>query len=168
MRTSIIGCPERKKFKPYLTKAIKYYSESLMSKKMLENLFLSVKFNSKLDVFGYAQIDEYNISGKPRIFSIELNPDIGAADILKTLAHEMVHIKQFVYGDTNESLSKWKGIKIQDSMEYYSLPWEIEAHGREIGLFTNFAIKEKLWEVFKGIRNPDAPIEKESLGWKNN
>jgi hypothetical protein len=36
----------------------------------------------------------------------------------------------------------------------------------ESGLFSKFAVKEKLWEVFFGIQNPDAPIEPEKLGWK--
>jgi hypothetical protein len=79
----------------------------------------------------------------------------------------MTHIKQYVYGETNETLTRWKGIKIDsDNLDYWVQPWEIEAHGMESGLFTKFATKEKLWEVFTGIQNPDSPIIPESIGWK--
>jgi len=52
-------------------------------------------------------------------------------------------------------------------MDYYDEPWEIEAHGLSTGLFTKFAIKEKLWEVFSDVRNPDAPLSPEPIAWKN-
>jgi hypothetical protein len=110
---------------------------------------------------------EYNNSRKAREFEIEIHSGIGASEILKTLAHEMTHIKQYVYGETNETLTRWKGIKVDsDNLDYWVQPWEIEAHGMESGLFSKFAVKEKLWEVFFGIQNPDTPIEIEPLGWK--
>jgi hypothetical protein len=79
----------------------------------------------------------------------------------------MVHIKQFVHGETNETLSKWKGISIDaDSLDYYHHPWELEAYSLETGLWTKLAVKEELWNVFEGISNPDAPIVKEKIKWK--
>jgi hypothetical protein len=134
---------------------------------MLENIFLRIKFNNKIDAYGYASVEDYNDSGKPRDFEIEIHSGIGASDILKTLAHEMVHIKQYAYNETNETLTRWKGRKVDsDNTDYWVQPWEIEAFGTEVGLFSKFAIKEKLWDIFTGIQNPDGPIEKEELGWK--
>ena len=63
--------------------------------------------------------------------------------------------------------SEFKGSIVNDNIvEYWDQPWEIEAHGYESGLFTKFVREEKLWEVFKGVQNPDSPIEPEPLGWK--
>lgn len=167
MQLSIVGCPEKKLFRPYVKRAALFYAESLLTKKVLENIYLQVKFTKDIPVYGYAEITDYNVSGKPREFEIEIHSGIGAAEILKTLAHEMVHIKQYVYGETNDQLSRWKGTKVDsDNLEYWVQPWEIEAHGMEVGLFSRFAIKEKLWEVFKGIQDPDGPIVQEPLGWK--
>ena len=167
MQLSIVGCPDKKQFRPYVKRAALFYAEQLISSKLRENIYLQIKFNSKLDVYGYASILEYNDSKKAREFEIELNPNIGAAEILKTLAHEMTHIKQYAYNETNETLTRWKGRKVDsDNMDYWVQPWEIEAFGTEVGLFSKFAIKEKLWNVFYGIQNPDGPIEIESLGWK--
>ena len=167
MKLSIVGCPDKKNFRPYVKRAAFFYAEQLLTPKMLENVYLRIKFNPKIEAYGYAEILEYNESRKAREFEIELHPGIGAAEILKTLAHEMTHIKQFAYNETNENLTRWKGLRVDpDNLEYWVQPWEIEAHGMESGLFTKFATKEKLWEVFKGIQNPDSPIEPEPLGWK--
>lgn len=166
MKISIVGCPDSKQFRPFVKRALQFYNQELFTKKLLDNINLKIRFDSKIDVYGYASVEECNNSGKPRNFLVELNPNIGAAEILKTLAHEMVHIKQFVYGETNESLTRWKGKPVGE-MDYYSQPWEIEAHGMEVSLFSKFAIKEKLWEVFNGVNNPDGPIRQVELGWKN-
>ena len=164
MQLSIVGCPDRVHFRPFVKRAAMFYAEQLLSKKLMENIYLKIKFDNKIDVYGYASIGESNI-GKPREFEIELNPNIGARRILETLAHEMVHVKQFALCETNQSLTRWKGIKIKEE-DYYIQPWEVEAFGLEVGLFTKFAIKETLWEVFDDIRNPDSPIIKSAIGWK--
>jgi len=167
MQLSIVGCPDKKLFRPYVKRAAIFYAEELISSKMRENIYLRIRFNPKIEAYGYAQILEYNNSRKAREFEIELHPGIGAVEILKTLGHEMAHIKQYVYGETNETLTRWRGIKVDsDNIDYWNQPWEIEAHGLESGLFTKFAVKEKLWKVFKGVQNPDSPIEPEPLGWK--
>lgn len=167
MKLSIVGCPDKERFRPFVKRAAQFYAKELMSDKMLENIFVRIRFNKDIDAFGYASIDEYNDSGKPREFEIEIHPGIGGYDILKTLAHEMVHIKQYVYGETNEAMTRWKGQRVDsDTIDYWVQPWEVEAHGYEAGLFTKFAIQEKLWEIFEGVTNPDSPISIEPLGWK--
>lgn len=166
MKLRIVNCPD-KDFRPFVEKAINFYGQSLISKRLLDNINLKVKFNPNLKVYAFASVEDHNASGKARDFLIEIHPWIGAKEILKTLAHEMVHIKQFAYNETNDTLSRWKGVAIDsDSLDYYKHPWEIEAYGMDTGLFTKFAVQEKLWEIFEEIVNPDSPIEKKKLGWK--
>ena len=65
--------------------------------------------------------------------------------VLSTLAHEMVHVKQFI---TREMVglvkgTLWKGDFYPDlpqdgSNEYYNRPWEKEAFGREMRLTVDF------------------------------
>ena len=45
---------------------------------------------------------------------------------LATLAHELVHVKQFVRGELNESLTRWKN-KNYANTDYWDQPWEKEA-----------------------------------------
>jgi len=168
MRLSIVGCPDKERFRPYVKRAILFYAQELLSTKMMENINLKVKFDKNIgDVYGYASIETKTDSGKARDFLIEMNPFIGGRAILKALAHEMVHIKQYAYDETNDNLTRWKGIAIDGNFDdYWRQPWEIEAYGIEAGLFRKFVVTEKLWEVFEGIDNPDSPIEKEPIGWK--
>ena len=49
-----------------------------------------------------------------------------------TLAHEMVHVKQYAKGEINVWLNKWHKQKIDtDTVPYEQLPWEIEANTYE-------------------------------------
>ena len=156
------------RFNEYVQRASQFYAEQLFTKQLLRHLVITLKFNKHLDAFGYSSIEKRNTIGAAREFLIELHPYISGVEILKTLAHEFVHIKQYVEGDLNDSQTEWQGEAIDsDSMDYYSLPFEIEAFGLEVGLFTNFAKKEVLWNVFEGVRNPDAVVEAEPIGWLN-
>lgn len=168
MRLSIVGCPDKERFRPYVKRAIEFYAHELLSTKMMENIDLKIKFDKNIkDCYGYASIETRTDSGKARDFLIEINPKIGGRDILKALAHEMVHIKQYAYDETNDNLTRWRGIPIDcDFEDYWRQPWEIEAYGIETGLFRKFVVSEKLWEVFEGIDNPDSPIEEVPIGWK--
>jgi len=167
MSIKIVGSPD-KDFTPYIHRAAKFFSDNLLTKQMQDYTIIIVKFNKKLDDYGSAQVEGYNSRNMPREFLIEINPNIGAHQILRTLAHEMVHVRQFAYGHTNETLSKWHDLKIDsDDLDYWDHPWEIEAHGMESGLLTKFAVQEKLWEVLADFKNPASPIRKQKIKWKN-
>ena len=64
--------------------------------------------------------------------------------MLSSLAHEMVHIKQFATGELVDNPSgktvKWMGkrVSVRDDDGYWTLPWEIEAYGRQPGLYARF------------------------------
>ena len=60
MQLSIVGCPDKQRFRPYVRRAALFYANELMKPKMLENIYLRIKFNSKINVYGYAEILEYN------------------------------------------------------------------------------------------------------------
>ena len=55
----------------------------------------------------------------------------------------MVHVKQYAKGELKDFIRvnriKWMG-KIYDEskLDYWEQPWEIEAHGREKGLYYKF------------------------------
>jgi len=165
MAIKISGSPD-KEFTPYVHRAAKFFSDHLLTKQMQENTNIYVKFNKKLMDCGSAGVEGYNAKGQPRDFLIEINPYLGARGILEAIAHEMVHVKQFAYGHTNETLNKWFNNQVDtDKVDYWFQPWEIEAHGLEIGLVTKFAIQEELWTVFKDFRKPGT-VKKSKINWK--
>ena len=56
-------------------------------------------------------------------------------DFITTVAHEMVHVKQYVKGEL---------VNIEEDIDYWDRPSEIEAHGREVGLFIRWCEQERL------------------------
>ena len=159
------GHPDER-FNEYVQRASQFYAEQLFPKQLLRHIVVTVKFNKHLDAFGYTNVEKRNSKNKAREFLIELHPYISGKEILKALAHEFVHVKHYVYEELNEEQTQWKGESFDsDAVDYYELPWEIEAHGRETGLFTSFAKKESLWNVLENVYNPDTPVEPVPIGW---
>jgi hypothetical protein len=78
---------------------------------------------------------------RPREFTIRIDSTQDETAMMETVAHEMVHVKQYARGELKDFFStnkvcKWQGGNINISkMDYYDQPWEIEAHGREKGLY---------------------------------
>ena len=75
--------------------------------------------------------------------------------ILRTLAHELVHVKQYLVGDLSwrDKGMLWKGRMfapeyLTDQLE---TPYEIEAYGREKGLLVSFLLRWKEIEEEMGM-----------------
>lgn len=90
---------------------------------------------------------------RPRDFTMEVNAskELRLRKILETVAHEMVHVKQYAKGEMKDLISrpanirKWQGeIVDTNTISYWDLPWEIEAYGRECGLFVRWAEENNL------------------------
>lgn len=167
MKIKIRNCPDSD-FKPYVERAALFFAKELIpNTRIRNNIKTVIRFDSKMANYGSCGAEGYNTKNEPREFLIEIHPGIGVHSIFETLAHEMVHVKQLVYHETNDDLSVWRGKRVNsDDIDYWHHPWEIDAHGREDGLVTKFAVEECLWEVFQGFRNPSIPIVSQPIKWK--
>lgn len=93
--------------------------------------------------YGYATFDEDGW-----YVEIALNPKRRHHDHLLTLAHEMVHARQYLSGDlktldVDKNICLWKGKKIKETDEsYWNVPWEKEAQDLEYKLYNK--MREKL------------------------
>ncbi len=160
------GGHEDTRINPYLQRASQFYAEHLFTPQLLKHIVVTLKFNKHLDALGYTSVEARNTRGSARSFLIEIHPYMSAKELLLTFAHEMVHVKHYALGELNDAQTLWKGKELApDELDYYDLPWEIDANGIEAGLFARFVTAEALWNVFKNIRNPDADLEPEDLGW---
>lgn len=64
---------------------------------------------------------------------------LSQAEIIRTLFHELVHVKQYIDGRLENCVpQRWMGIEMDE--EYEQRPWEIEA----------FALEEKMMDQFYG------------------
>lgn len=167
MLVRVVNCPD-KDFKPFVERAAIFYSKELVpNSRIRNNCSVEIKFDETIKEYGFASVGAYNTRKQPRKFLIEIHPHIGSRRILETLAHEMVHVKQYIQDETNDQLTKWRGKKINsDKVDYWVQPWEIDAYGRETGLITKFAISENLWEIFSDFKNPTDPIKHTPIAWK--
>jgi len=96
----------------------------------------------------------------PREFEIRLDSAMHPQALLRALAHEMVHVKQYATRHLVDSTNRhgvvlWKG-KIHEytGKNYWDQPWEIEAYGREIGLLEHF-VKVRRYAKKRWYRDTD-------------
>ena len=110
--------------------AIKHFANKLISKQMQKNVTIRVIFTKYQSMLGETEIMDYNAKGEPREFALILQKNIDKNETLKTLAHEMVHVKQYLYKELNEQMTFWKKKKVSEEQyaNYCDRPWEKEAY----------------------------------------
>lgn len=120
-------------------KAIDYFADALLSPQLKQHITITVSFRKTDNHWGLTIIDDYNKSGKPREFILEVKKDLSKKERLMTLAHEMVHVKQYAMMELNEQMNMWHGNYINsDVVPYMQQPWEIEAYDVGDNLFEEF------------------------------
>ena len=118
---------------------------------------------------GEAMLEDYANRYRPRDFKVIIDHHRAEVDdynrtrtstewghmILRTLAHELVHVKQYLVGDLSwrDKGMLWKGRMfapeyLTDQLE---TPYEIEAYGREKGLLVSFLLRWKEIEEEMGM-----------------
>lgn len=87
---------------------------------------------------------ECETNTNPRSFIIEISNKVKGEEFIKTVAHELVHVKQYVKGELKQRYKPhfhflWYNnvVKITDD-NYYNSPWEVEAREWEEKLFDLF------------------------------
>jgi hypothetical protein len=133
-------------------------SRLVPSTRLRNNITLNIHLKHHVED-GEAMLSEFTNPNKPREFKIIIDPyraevdDFGrtltdtewAHSILRILAHELVHVKQYVMGElkpANNGFLYQKTFYSPDNFdEYFEQPFEIEAHGRERGLMYAFMLR---------------------------
>ena len=156
MQTQFRNVPsiDGKSYLPLFRLAASWYGEKLMGKRLANNIHVKIEFVEGLEdegTGGDCIWEDDNI--RPREFTIQIDKSNDLPYMLTTLAHEMVHVKQFAKGELRDimrahSLCKWQGAEYNtEKLEYWDYPWEIEAHGREKGLYLRFCVYAGLTEA---------------------
>jgi hypothetical protein len=145
MEINVYGT-KNKKLTRELSDAAEFFAGILLDPRMARNIELDIELNKTLDVEG--QCVSEDDTKNPRYFTIELRNHRDDDNIIQTLAHEMVHVKQYAKNQLYKKLALAKGGFSTDSVwegktwkpkrkqdRYFDSPWEIEAYGRELGLY---------------------------------
>ena len=136
-----------------LKMATHFYASRLMSDRLSNTLEININvikdFYVKNKILGEAfpKDDVLGLpSNKQFVINLEWNNKLGKR-VLQCLAHEMVHVKQYAKGELKfhekRNLVTFQREQYQGD-EYWESLWEIEAYGREVGLYQKFRPTLKL------------------------
>ena len=120
----------------YATLAVRSFAKQLGIRRLKTNII--VRMHSKIHVgeIGTEGLCEC-LDNRTFIIDVAL-----FANWLSTLAHEMVHVKQFAKGELDSALTQWKSNKYCENIDYWDQPWEKEAR----------KLQHKMVEIFdKGL-----------------
>lgn len=112
---------------------INLFGEVLLGKRLSKNITVKLIFEDSED-WGMCGPTDYEFDSVHREFEIFINPRLTFKNQIKTIAHEMVHLKQFARGELKQYANedfKWLGKRIKidyDTInEASKKPWEKEA-----------------------------------------
>lgn len=101
------------------------------------NLFLKIATINSYNTDGWCQ---HNYDNN---FDITIEETLSDNKLIKTICHEMVHVKQGVKNElvetyTTKYMRLWKGTECHSFDDITKSPWEIEAYKLEKQLFSSF------------------------------
>lgn len=151
MRIAVYSCTD-----PYIKKLLKLavndYCERLFGKdkRKLKGFRFSIHLKKELEdkSEGECEVIDHDTNELPKQFRINLLK-VNPPRLFSSLAHEVVHAWQFAHGYVDGDLKKWRGRWVPQSTDYWDEPWEVEAYGREPGLYVRFKSRYQLEEFFK-------------------
>jgi len=128
----------------------RWVAHKLMSKRMADSLEVSISLYKDLFLKegSYGDVEVLDEEARrPKKFKIRVDSCMTLRNMLTTVAHEMVHVKQYATEEMRGlsrrtsfiPMTKYKGELYYDHMSYWEQPWELEAHGWERGLFEMWA-----------------------------
>lgn len=98
----------------------------------------------------------------PKVIGMVLDTALDMEKLIITIAHEMVHVKQYAKGQMSHTKNQrgrlWMGQKIKT--EYYDSPWEIEAFTKER------VLANKVFKIIDKAYNSIEKTNKKSNGKK--
>jgi hypothetical protein len=137
--------------KKHIKSMVKFCVKKLMPRQHNLDITVVLKDLTKANAYGFCLADpegDATRPDRPKEFELEIHSKMKLRKILETVAHEMVHVKQYARGElyqgTIVNKHRWQGKWIDKDPDYWDQPWEIEAHGREAGLFIRWAEAEGL------------------------
>ena len=147
------------KLESYVISAVEFAMAKFFDVKDLDK-YISVDVDfTDLDVEGHC------IDAGDGEFSIEIKKDLPMREKMIVLMHELVHMKQHIAGELEFGgiiigqdglkckTTTWMGAEFdEEGTDYFDRPWEIEAFGRQLGLFIRWGESldeghHKKWQV---------------------
>ena len=148
MRVTYNGqCKIEENTEESITQAIEFYARDLLTGDQYDSVKIQVNFFDGLlkNNNVYAQTGpttkQWFENQTMANFAINIDSGLSRNVLLKTLAHETVHVHQFMSGrlrPIDDSSYIWCGKSYHHNADANREPYEIDANGREVYLFQDF------------------------------
>ena len=93
----------------------------------MSSLYIYIVLKKLRGVDGYCSMED----DTRRMFTIEIHKNLKLRQLIMTLIHEMVHVKQFARNEMDDfrvnGRYRWKSGSVPRNVTYYDMPWEKEA-----------------------------------------
>lgn len=148
IKFSIYGCGADKRLKRRIGAAAVFFLKALMPRK--RNIEIRIKLVKDMLTNESIHGECYDLDASQHDDYYTIRLDYSDVDtITRTLAHEMIHIKQFSRGElrmlySSGYFARWKGENYADDTDYEECPWEMEANTLEPALSSAFISKYPL------------------------
>lgn len=141
MKISTRGIPDNVT-RSLCKESLSFYGEQLLGSRLSKNIKILLVFEKLPNMFN-AMCQWEDDNHRCRNFVIIVNKNLNKKTILISLAHEMVHVKQYARGELKDYLRnntvKWKNRKFNlQTVKYWSSPWEKEAYKKDKILYEAF------------------------------
>ena len=96
------------------------------------NTYVSVEVKRDIGADGWCWVEDDDL--RPREFTIQLEKTLDEMTLLRTLAHEMVHVWQYASGRLRlyqDGRHRFEGRVYSSNTKYLERPWEGEAYELE-------------------------------------
>jgi hypothetical protein len=128
---------------PVIRDASEFYAQRLLGPRLARSVSVRIVFVKGLHKTKgcLAMCTWEDDNHRPREFSIMMDSRMGEKTMMATLAHEMIHVKQYAKGELKDMLSAFFVSRFHgklynsDVIEYMKLPWEVEAFNNEAQLY---------------------------------
>ncbi len=138
----IYGCKDNPPLREEFRDAANFFINELIPRKRVLHISIKRRKNLIKDSGTYGecwQLDE------PHSFDILLDAGVSKKEALTTLAHELVHVKQFCRKELyfGHKIDTWCGKNYYHGAAYETLPWEKEATRLENKLYDAYQSYKK-------------------------
>lgn len=123
-----------------------------MTSRLVYTLEVRIEFVDDLDhLDGECDYEDYG-DPRPKDFIVRIKDSLPLHKQLRTICHEMVHVKQYARGELRYMSrparhTKFQGTLYSEDIDYWTRPWEIEAFDKEKDLFADWLKVKKIKRI---------------------
>lgn len=126
-------------------RAVDFFMSQLLTPRVASNTSVTISVKKDIGADGYCSIhDDEDDVYSPKSFQIDVQSSKDFKEFLSTIAHEMVHMRQFRTRELKyrENHTNFRGRAYKLSTPYTKQPWETEAYKLEKVLVNKFLKEE--------------------------